>query len=380
MAANTQILEEQPTWTINWVNTTFTITQEPVTNGLFLFLNWVAQTSGYDYTIVGTTITFATAPVTGSIILAKIVTTIEITPSWGSLTLSDITDRVYKKMWIKSNSTVFDRSTIVIPKLNLLISDICAWQVTNILDPRITYKAGFLRFLAKKYFFKTKSPVRLTASTSWGIFFDTTNFETSWAIIINEDIITYTGKTSTWLTWVSRLSYTHDEWSIVEQVYELPTNAGKNFNLWNIDTKKSNPEKFQDDRAQKDYSPYWTLKFDSSSDKEFVYVKNINNTNFILDYYAKSVDLEQDTETSILPNNFMEWVAIPLTAWILLYSTYWDDTLWVRGKTLIQDWYHSLQSLYWQKAERVKEFRKLMKRPSWGHRTYSTNNCDNYED
>jgi hypothetical protein len=198
MTSNTQILEEQPAWTINWINTVFTITKEPVLNGLFLYLNWVAQTSWYDYTLVGTTITFASAPTTGDIILAKIITTIEITPTWWSLTLSDITDRIYKKMWIKSDSTIFDRSTIVIPKLNLFISDICAGQVTNILNPTVTYKAWFLRFLAKKYFFKTVSPVKLTASTSWWtVSFDTTNFATSWAVIINGNIIKYTGKTAT---------------------------------------------------------------------------------------------------------------------------------------------------------------------------------------
>ena len=383
MSSNIQIIEEQITWTIDWVNTIFTIVNTPITNGLSLYFNGIAQSSWIDYLLVGNTITFVIAPAVGSILMARIITSIDITVSSSStLTLSNITDKIFKKMWIKSDSTVFDRSDIVIPKLNLIIGDICAWQVTNILNPEITYKSWFLRFLAKKFFFKTKSPVKLTTSTSgWTISFDTTDFETSWNVIINEDIITYTWKTSTQLTWVTWLSYNHDEWSIAEQVFELPTNAWKNFNLWNIDREQTTPIKYQDDRAQKDYSPYWTLKFDSSSDKEFIYIKNINDTNFILDYYAKSTDLVEDTDISILPDNFMEWIAIPLTAWILLYSTYWDDTLWLRWKSLIQDWYHSLQSLYWQKAERVREFRKIVKRPSWGHRTYVTNNtCDNNND
>jgi len=377
MSSNTQILEEAPVWTINGVNTTFTITQAPVTNGLFLALNGLAQSSGVDYTFVGTTISFVVAPPTGSVILAKIITTIEITPSGGSLTLSDITDRIYTKMGIKSDSTVFDRSTIVIPKLNRVVADICAGQVTNIMNPAITYKSGFLRFLAKKFFFKTHAPVKLTASTTGGtISFDTTLFESSGYIIINEDVIAYTGKTATTITGVSGLSYNHDSGSIVEQIYELPTNAGKNFNLWDIDNKRIDPIKFQDDRAQKDFSPYWTLKFDSSTDKEFIYVNNIDNTNFILDYYAKSVDMSADSDTSTLSDAFMEGVAIPLTAGLLLYAQYGDDTLGVRWKSLLQDGYHSLQSLYGQWAERVKEFRKMVKRPSWGHRANITKNTN----
>jgi len=296
-----------------------------------LALNGLAQSSGVDYTFVGTTISFVVAPPTGSVILAKIITTIEITPSGGSLTLSDITDRIYTKMGIKSDSTVFDRSTIVIPKLNRVVADICAGQVTNIMNPAITYKSGFLRFLAKKFFFKTHAPVKLTASTTGGtISFDTTLFESSGYIIINEDVIAYTGKTATTITGVSGLSYNHDSGSIVEQIYELPTNAGKNFNLWDIDNKRIDPIKFQDDRAQKDFSPYWTLKFDSSTDKEFIYVNNIDNTNFILDYYAKSVDMSADSDTSTLSDAFMEGVAIPLTAGLLLYAQYGDDTLGVR--------------------------------------------------
>lgn len=376
MASYTQIVEEIPSWTIDWVNTVFTIVNTPVTNWLTLFLNWLAQTSWVDYALVGTTITFVSAPPLLSNILAKIIVTIEVTPTSDSLlTLWDVITRIYTKMWIKSDSTIFDKNNIVLPKLNRVISDICAWQVTNIINPNITYKAGFLRFLAKKYFFTTKSPAKLTASTTWGtISFDTTDFDSSGYVIINEDIIQYTGKTATSITGFSWLSTNHDSASIVEQVYELPTTAWKNFNLWNL-KNKTYPIKFIDDRWQKDFEPYWTLKYDSTSDKEFIYVKWLVS-NFLFDYYAKSINLTDDTDVSILPDSFMEWIAIPLTAWLLLYSQYWEDILGKRWQWLIQDWYHSLQSLYWQKAERVKEFRKIVKRPSWGHRnTVST--CDN---
>lgn len=372
----TQIVDEIPSWTIDWVNKVFTIVNTPVTNWLTLFLNWLAQTTGVDYALVWTTITFVSAPPLLSNILAKIIITIEVIQNSDSLlTLWDITTKIYTKMWIKSDSTIFNRTEIVIPKLNRVISDICAGQVTNILNPDITYKAGFLRFLAKKYFFTIKSSSKLTDSTtSWTISFDTTNFDNAWYVIINEDIIQYTGKTATSITGFTGLSTNHDSASVVEQVYELPTTAGKNFNLWDL-KNKTNPIKFIDDRWQKDFAPYWTLKFDSTSDKEFIYVKWLTS-NFLFDYYAKSVNLTEDTDVSILSDSFMEWIAIPLTAWLLLYSQYWEDILGKRWQWLIQDWYHSLQSLYWQKAERVKEFRKLVKRPSWGHRTYVNNNDD----
>jgi hypothetical protein len=53
---------ETPSGVINGINVTFTITNTPL---LALFLNGAYQTSGVDYTITGTTITFTTAPVAG---------------------------------------------------------------------------------------------------------------------------------------------------------------------------------------------------------------------------------------------------------------------------------------------------------------------------
>ena len=53
---------ETPSGVINGINVTFTITNTPL---LALFLNGAYQTSGVDYTITGTTITFTTPPVAG---------------------------------------------------------------------------------------------------------------------------------------------------------------------------------------------------------------------------------------------------------------------------------------------------------------------------
>lgn len=381
------IIEEPLTWIINWVNKIFTISQTPVTNGLFLFKNWVAQTNGVDYTLSWTTVTFTDAPLVWDTTLAKVI--YELT-SWGwwawTLTLTEITDKIYKKMWIKSDSTVFDRQSIIIPRLNAVIADICAGQVTNIFDKNITYKSGFLRFLAKKYFFSTKSPIPLTSNApTWSaiLYLDTSTLDTSWAIIIWEDVISYTWKTATSLTWVSWVSTNHFIWDKAEQVYKLPTDAWKNFNLQYLNSSKTYPVTFQDDRAPKEFQPYFTLKFDSSYTDEFIYVKWLDNWAFMFDYYAKSVDLVADWDTSILIDRFMEAVAIPLTAWLALFSQYWDDILGKRGQWLIQDAYHSLQSLYWQNAERVKEFRKVVRRPNWNTRNRITSNSrfsnnDNY--
>lgn len=56
---------ETPSGTINGSNTNFTLAGTPTTGSLMLFLNGAFLTQGVDYTVSGSTITFAVAPVAG---------------------------------------------------------------------------------------------------------------------------------------------------------------------------------------------------------------------------------------------------------------------------------------------------------------------------
>lgn len=59
---------ETPAGAVDGVNDEFELSHEPAS--LLLFLNGVLQTLGDDYTLSGTTITFATAPFTGDVLSA----------------------------------------------------------------------------------------------------------------------------------------------------------------------------------------------------------------------------------------------------------------------------------------------------------------------
>ncbi len=62
---------ETPTGTVNGSNTGFTISHAPIAaNALIVFVNGLLQFPTTHYTLSGTTITFVTAPVTGSDIRA----------------------------------------------------------------------------------------------------------------------------------------------------------------------------------------------------------------------------------------------------------------------------------------------------------------------
>lgn len=67
-SGGTILSSETPAGAVDGVNAVFELSFEPAS--LLLFLNGVLQTLGGDYTLSGTTITFATAPFTGDIISA----------------------------------------------------------------------------------------------------------------------------------------------------------------------------------------------------------------------------------------------------------------------------------------------------------------------
>jgi len=63
---------ETPTGTVNGINDTFTIANTPDSNSLDLKLNGASQTGGgVDYTLSAATITFVSAPLTGSVLTAQ---------------------------------------------------------------------------------------------------------------------------------------------------------------------------------------------------------------------------------------------------------------------------------------------------------------------
>jgi hypothetical protein len=60
--ATSQTILNTWTWTINWVNKVFALSQIPNPNSTNVYLNGLAQIEGTDYTLVSNSITFVTAP------------------------------------------------------------------------------------------------------------------------------------------------------------------------------------------------------------------------------------------------------------------------------------------------------------------------------
>lgn len=60
---------EIPSWVINWVNTTYSLTNTPLNNTEALYINWIRLKKSFDYSISSNIITFVTSPIPWDIIL-----------------------------------------------------------------------------------------------------------------------------------------------------------------------------------------------------------------------------------------------------------------------------------------------------------------------
>lgn len=153
-------------------------------------------------------------------------------------TRDDIVTRVYQLLGDPSDVEEFDEETVVLPKIEDIVSRICKWIYINPVNAQV-FRSGYLPFLDAKAFYTSVQPIALqddVATNDVVISFDTTNFLNTWGdyIYINGDIIKYTGKTSTTITGVTWIWTTHKAGDLVYQLYKLPTSITKPFTLFRM--------------------------------------------------------------------------------------------------------------------------------------------------
>lgn len=244
-----------------------------------------------------------------------------------------ITDAIYTEMGIKSDSTIFDRDKVVIPKLQNILNNIAKGKITSILDKTQTFDVPLIEELSRSIFFYNPVFVSLSADANIGdvvLNLDTTNYLSAGTVCINENLITYTGKTSTQLTGVSGIQMKHLGGDTVAQVFERPTNLYKNYKL--IDVKNQEPEiSFIDDRNPK-FGIFWTMKIASDGSTYYIYC-NQQDINCKLSYYKTAEILSDDTTPCEYNDDFINGTIVPLCAGELLVEKYSDDpVLGSRGK------------------------------------------------
>lgn len=271
-------------------------------------------------------------------------------------TFNDIINATYYKMSQKSTSTTYDLETLVKPKINSCIEQICRGEYTSVLD-NIIYRAGKLPFLETKKEYYNKISESLTAEvSSWDteISFDTTNYPISGAVVINGNIINYTGKTATQITWCTNVLI-NTESGYVRQLYPFPWDVEKPFSLkiWDYNNSVEKDFPFQEDTKSNQYGYYYSITQDTEGSNyvDIVYTKE----ELFWMYYNKEVTpLVDSNDLCILPVNYWLDVVAPIVAGELLR----DKEQQEHASTLLNNWYKKLKDMYSYYSRSIKDTQK----------------------
>lgn len=340
---------ETPTGVVDGQNTVFTVQYE-IDKIVAFTIDDVHYTS---LSFADKTITLDNAPNAGSKVRVSYFAIIG-----DANTLQEITDRIYLIMNEKTTSTTFDRTKYVIPVVNEVLGDICKWSLTNILTSR-PITGGDLRFVRKQSYFTNVPKATLSADVAVGdttIQFDTTHFSSEGYIVIEQNVIKYSGKTATEITGCERVSTSHASAKEVRQVFKIPGNATKPFRLFDLN---NNQEVLYYDFRDRDIS-HNTLNFFTvigdgiSNNQNYIFVNNSNENKFVLDYYEQNSTLVNDTDKCSLPENYGVKVVAPIVAGMLLYHSDEPD----KGSRILQMGYSELQSMYSWFSNQKKNYRR----------------------
>lgn len=152
-------------------------------------------------------------------------------------TFDEIIAKVYNLLAVSNDSTTYDLATVVKPKINSVIEDVCKGRYQSVLEERV-YQAGDLKFLKGKSFYDIVRPKALGAPLSVS---DTTmtlvssSYQPSGYVYIWWDVIYYAVN-----SWIDLQNITwqltnHNLWDAVEQIYLMPADADRSFTLYELD-------------------------------------------------------------------------------------------------------------------------------------------------
>lgn len=267
--------------------------------------------------------------------------------------LAEVYEKVYDLLWERTTSTTYP-VTSAVSLINTYIDRICKGQVINLLNPQVKYRAGNLSFLEKNVYYKNiQSQVISVATTVNGttLTLTTTDFPTSGAVLINGEIVKYTGKSATQLTGVSWITAVHEVGSRVTVVYQLPANITKPFQVYDV---KGSEIEYQDFRYN-DKERYYTILTQDWVD--YIYFNSCGFNNMLVKYYKKPTKLvysTDDQEEIDLPDDYGITVVAPLVAGEMKYTKWEEQDL---ASNNLNNWYTALQEMYDYYSKKAIKYR-----------------------
>jgi hypothetical protein len=245
--------------------------------------------------------------------------------------------------------------------LNSAEARICNGTIINPLNQQAIRK-GKLSFLDTSAFYSNVNVTTLTADTTiWAVNIDvadTSAFPTSGNVYIAGNIVAYTGKTATQLTWTTGVEFAHLSWTQVSIIFALPTDFGSIINITYNNNFKLAPKLYDDIwedlnsyknggynrtdaqwyRSQTTVNPFYTIIGD------YFLVFNRNNTGdqIHLRYEKKATKMVATTDETTIPEDYAPYTIPYLALGEMLYNR-WEEG---RGAELINFGLWKVKEMY----------------------------------
>lgn len=261
-----------------------------------------------------------------------------------TITLEQLINRTYKALWQNSEAINITADDVVIPKINSVIDRVCKGNVKDLLTWQV-YNCGDLSFLRKKVFYNIiKSSVLSEDIAVWDTVakFDATDFSTSWAVIINGEVIKYTNKISTEIQGLTVLT-SHKVGSTVRQLYNMPSDISNPFTIFNTDNSWSEKEiRYKDDRYW-GIGIYYTVVQNNDWDRYFHFQwLDYTGSKISLYYYITATTLSNLSDICIIPDTYCYDMIPLLVAWEIALENEEDSD----AQSKLRMWYSKLSEMY----------------------------------
>lgn len=236
-------------------------------------------------------------------------------------TRSEIVSETFIQLWEPSDSSNYDATTVVIPKINQIVSRICKKILINPTTQQ-RHTAWDLPFLRGTEFYSSVHKRSLSDEVEIGdttVSLITTWLDSAWALMVSQDIIKYTNSTATTITWVTGVDVDQPSWTIVHRLFALPTGITKPFTMFRFDSKGCRYEiPYIDYRYPTQASYYYSIVVDTDGTEYLMFVWCWQNDTFVLNYYINSTDMTTDGAVCVIPDPYALTVVPALVAWRLL--------------------------------------------------------------
>jgi len=267
------------------------------------------------------------------------------------VTLWDVKTKIWAEMVQKSTSTTYTSEKLT-NMVNEVGENIIDKQVYNELTDRYV-QISALPFNEWVAWINIIDNPTLTADVSvWDteINCDTSDMQSSWAIMLWWDIIKYTGKTATTITWVTGILLEHKSWEEVVVLYDTPSDFLKPLKFYKVENQEEKEVK-----GKREWDSlviyYNTIYF---WDDIYIITSTNISWNYYLRYTKSYTVMTNDSEDMQFPDDISLNAIVYIAAWRLIK----DVEL---RQQLLTKWYGNLTIV----SNKYSNQSWLTKKPRW---------------